>query len=102
MSEIKEATVQVLIEVTDEYGNVTPEIVDLDLDLSNPTLQESVIWEEEFGEAELKKMLAGGIKIDTPKKVRALLYARLKIRHKDLKIGDFDLDYEAIHKALSE
>lgn len=96
-----DSTVQVLITVTAEDGTKTPEVVDVDLDLSNPTLQEAVIWEEELGEEAMKQLLAGEMKIDTPKKVRTFLYGRLKRRYPSLSATDFDLDIETLTSVLS-
>jgi hypothetical protein len=94
-------TIQVLIEVTNDDGTVTPEVVDLDLDLSNPSLQESVIWEEEFGEDSMRRLLSGDMKLDSPKKLRVFLYARLKTRHPELAIDGFDLDYDSLSSVFS-
>lgn len=95
-----DSTVQVLVTVTDNNGQATPEVVDLDVNLSNPSLQESVIWEEELGEDGFKQVSSGHLRIDTPKKLRVFLYARLKQRYPDLKITDFDLDYDSLSSVL--
>jgi hypothetical protein len=76
-------------------------LVEVDLNLDSLTLRESVHLEEALGSDATEALLAGKA-AQTPKLIRAIIYAKLSSQIPDLTLDGFDLDFLQLQAFIDE